>query len=475
MDSDYRRAVLTLNQIDSSVTGSREDGLDYARIQLRTSVTEVRSLAIDEALQHGLRIVFEVESGVYTLTALGEPRGGYVLTDNGLASAVFGRAQLGRLRRAIDEDDLDEALSQMSEAEVSATITYEHQADRLGFHWIGSALTLRELLTQPERLRFAHRLLSQPHRIVIVEDMGRSHVTAGGLRFAEPGGEQTDWRPTASNGPWALAPCPDTRESDLADALRRLAFEEAWLRLATDVMWPANEVPVLRFEGARTVVCPLDGTSDARELASALALWEWCTATDEIDRREAIEHASSLAIAQPGDLAKAANRVLPTARSVYRLSRQGVVAEALSARRAVRDAAIQAGRSAAIAASQAAATARDRVLIQIAAAIGIAIAYATEALSRPEAIGLLLILAFTIVLVGGWGVVVDLPVAEQLTSSFLSDLRSYSDALSQEDETEIAQMDAFRVVEEQVKRSKGAIIVVTSVALLGVMVTAAAI
>jgi hypothetical protein len=142
-------------------------------------------------------------------------------------------------------------------------------------------------------------------------------------------------------------------------------------------------------------------------------------------RFEAVQQAVSLAVATSADLARAAQPVLRTARSLHDLAQRGAVAEALATRRSAREAALRAGNTAADAARAAAGKAVDRILVQGLAIVGVIIAQKTSLINTDITVWLLFAIAATLGVLGlGW-FIVDFPSARSGLKSFTADLQQY--------------------------------------------------
>ncbi len=443
------------------------DGLNYASARGTIGVAELGTVDIDSAVASGIRLSIDIEVETWRAELRGQPGGGYSIIDNGLAADVFPQPELAVVNRAVEDTDVQTLLRLCADHPAAVVAEYEHNPD-VGHKWFRTQSSLLALLTAPTRLRAVDRLLAGPG-LVLVTDLGAGTARTSQLvisgRLTEPPAVQRIGKPQA------LSPLPGADETQLTRALRRVAFEAAWAELATDVHWRHGDVPVARFEGARTVEVELDVEPTADQHVDTLALWSWATATQEIDRREAVHQAVALAILHPSDLAGAARRALPTARSIYNLARRGVVAEALAARRAARDAAATAARSAADAAGEAATKARDRMLVQVVAAVGVAVGRATDVLSIGEARALLGVLCMVVVGLLVIGLNVDLPAAQARLDSFAKDVEEYSEALDSESLNSIKRMESIAAARADIDRSRRSILISAAVIVVGVVAT----
>lgn len=444
---------------------TRDDGLNYASARGSIGVDDLRGMDVDSAVASGIRLSVDIEVETWHAELRGQPGGGFSIIDNGLAAEVFPQPELALVNRAVEDTDVQSLLRLCAEHPAAVVAEYELSPDA-GYQWFRTHTSLMALLAAPTRLRAVDRLLAGPG-LVLVSDLGDTIVQTSQLvisgRLTEPPVVQRMGKPRA------LSPLPGAHETQLTRALRRVAFEAAWAELATDVHWRHGDVPVARFEGARTVEVELDVDPTPDQHADTLALWSWATATEDIDRREAVQQAAALAIHHPSDLAGAARRGLPTARSIYNLARRGVVAEALAARRAARDAAATAARSAADAAGEAATKARDRMLVQVVGAVGVAAARATDVLSAGEARALLGVLGVVVVGLVVIALKVDLPAAQARLDSFAKDIDEYSEALDSESLDSIKRMESLAAARADLDRSRLSIVISAALILSGVL------
>lgn len=447
------------------------DGLNYASARGTIGVDDLRTIDIDSAVASGIRLSVDIDVETWRVELRGQPGGGYSVIDNGLAAEAFPQPDLALVTRAVEDTDVQTLLRLCVDHPAAVVAEYEYNPDA-GHQWFRTQTSLLALLTAPTRLRAVDRLLAGPG-LVLVGDLGDTTVQTSQLVITG-----TLTKPPAvqrMGKPQALSPSPGADDTHLTRALRRVAFEAAWAELATDVNWRHGEVPVARFEGARTVEVELDVEPTPDQHADTLALWSWATATEEIDRREAVQQAAALAILHPSDLAGAARRALPTARSIYNLARRGVVAEALAARRAARDAAATAARSAADAAGEAATKARDRMLVQVVAAVGVAVGRATDVLSTGEARALLGVLGVVVVGLLVIALKVDLPAAQARLDSFAKDVEEYSEALDSEGLNSIKRMESIASARADLDRSRRSILISAAVIVVGVLAAALAV
>ena len=162
-------------------------------------------------------------------------------------------------------------------------------------------------------------------------------------------------------------------------------------------------------------------------------MYSWVALGPEADRLDFVQQALSLAIVNNSDVPTAAGPALRTAKSLYELSRRGSVAEAMAARRAARDAAIGASRGAASAARETAAKVIERTVLQVIAAAGVIIAQLKSALSTPQAIGLLVLIAALCVSLLVVTLLAGVRSARDGLNKELADLDQYRDSLSQDD------------------------------------------
>lgn len=273
--------------------------------------------------------------------------------------------------------------------------------------------------------------------------------------------------------PGALFPT-QTLGSNMAavdEVVRGVAGALAWLWLA-DTVRTDRDVSI-RFEGSR----PISGSLPASPpdaAAASVSLWRWVVSGNQAGRRHAAIQALTLQIDAPADLFRRAGSILDTAEFLFSVAQSGLVQEALSARRAAKDAAVAAGREAADRARSSARSAVDRTLVVIGASVGIVLANKGDLIERPIALALLG-LAMTLVI--GAGVLafhLELPAAGRTIDVFLSELELGGDVLLPRDVDAVRRLPSLAEGRSQVERARwatGAILVAAVVALgsLGVV------
>lgn len=253
----------------------------------------------------------------------------------------------------------------------------------------------------------------------------------------------------------------------IAEATNDLAFALTWLWLAADIESGTDGIPVARFEGARLVQVEIPlglGT----EAAEAIALWDWAVESPAASRREALQQAISLAVQKDGDLPGASGPILRTAKYLLRISEQGLVAEALAARRAARDAATKAAQSAADTSRDVARKTADRMVIQLGAAAGVLLANRQALITESTA---LLLLWLVLGLLGVTSVVaffVELKGAREALDAVGTDLEMYRETLTDDDIVTIRNMHVVGDSRIQLARATRIVYWLLATAALGV-------
>ena len=173
----------------------------------------------------------------------------------------------------------------------------------------------------------------------------------------------------------------------------------------------------------------LDSSKVTDGQGALLEIYKWVAESTEVDRVYFVQQALSLALVTDRDILTAPKPALRTAKSLYDLSRRGLVTETMAARRSARESALSTSRGAATLARDTVGKATERALVQVVAIAAIVVAHVQDAFSRNEA-GVLLLLVASLC-VGSWAVTefVTLRSADEGLASELDDLDQYRDSL----------------------------------------------
>lgn len=254
--------------------------------------------------------------------------------------------------------------------------------------------------------------------------------------------------------PSALLPVDDESSLALSAALVGSSNAIAWVSLASAKEIATSSIEVL-YQGVRDVrmdlTCPPSATYE--QALSALRLWEWCSAGQDVMRFDAVQRAITLAATTADDLAEAAEAVLRTSRTLYEVAARGVIAEALSARRSGREAAANAARTAAAAGREAATKATERSLGMMAAAAGVVFATLSKVLDWRVAVAALVILIFFLVGASVIALCIDFRSATDGLEAFDSDLNAYRETLGSDDIASLKRLEVLKMAKRVVARS----------------------
>lgn len=388
---------------------------------------------------------------------------------NALAGANVG----SDLQRAADRGDADAALGLLPGTVLDVELTVTPPPDAGVWAPTVSAIThpLQDGRWAGTVLRLARTGL------VVVQEAGSDVLRCPGLVVAGPDASphavRTALRADADlSGPFRAAGAragypalpvpgdllagPDDAGTlePLRPALAAAAAACAWYWLGRASTVTPDGATTL-FEGARPVplaLRPALGTDGHAEAA----LFAWATAAADPLRDDAVHQAVSLAVRDQTDLQGAAVHVLRTARSLHELAGRGVVAEALAARRAARDAAVTAARAAATAGREVATKAVERAL-----ALLIAVAVALFANGRnllgTEAAAVIVAAAAGLALAAlTVALRVEVPSGRALLDAFAEDAELYREALGEDDLAAVRNLAASREARVDLRRARKA-------------------
>jgi hypothetical protein len=475
--SDLAGRLTALSGLSTLGTPSWKDELDAAEVELHLPVADVSWPSIQSAADAGLRIRITMRDSATGELVLETTAGGaFAVEARGEFDQSLGGEALAQFRDACASSRPEAILAIVkgnTEAHCTLWSTLENKPTESGCHWVRSRHQLLADLSQPDTaVALARRLAATSDvRHLVVADATAVLVSTPVLLVHGP----VDW-PAAPTEEWmddAAAAYAQTFQSHWADlripspiaytailspahdseltaAFRRLAELLAWSWLSVDSRH-------LRFEGVRTIEFkPL--FPETGSLESTLSLWRWAVSSTGADKREALQRAITLSVFTVTDLQQTPS-ILKNARWFLDLAQRDAVAEALSTRRQVREAALTMAAGTASRASDATSKAFDRVAIQVAAAVGIIFAQYKALLDPTSAARLLAAVVGLLVVSGLLSVAVDFRFIAQSLRAFKHDLHAYRETLSSDDIAAITKLQSLtRASEQNCQRWKAAIV-----------------
>lgn len=457
-------ALLTIARLGVATLA---DEINSSSAEVETVLQDLTWADVEQAGDAGLHIRILVTDGMTgQLVAERTGAGPWVLEIQGSFDQTLGREELALLEAACSERRSADAFSLLRQGAESACkifASWENRPSETGFQWIRRRDRLVELLSVPSSaLALARRLAEWPTcwRLIVADVTDTLVVTDGlvvGGSSQEPARAVGDWLDEdatayaevfqvawgASRLPSPLAFVPHgplSQDRDLSCRFRDLAALLCWA-------WLSSSPERLSFEGLRTVEFPL-GVPEHYDLDGTIMLWRWAVSSTSMVRREALHRAITLSVRDPDDLSQV-HSILKNARWFLELAERDAVAEALATRRQVRDAALKRAAETAARASDAAGKAFDRVILQIAAAVGIIVAQ-YKALLDPTAAARLLGGVLGVLLVSAFASLwFDFRYIAQGLARFREDLKSYRETLSEQDIDAIAGLKSLSVVDAQ--------------------------
>lgn len=479
---DWRIGTAQLTDFANAVLASFDGAPPFVNDQIDR--TEIEGLVPVAAINpstlvaigtagHQVKVVIEKDGWEGTLAL--EGRSAWRIDAMGLDAVLDDLEILDRAEQAAANHDGITVLELLRDATCSLNVALEANPERIGAHWVRTGNALDAALEEPGSwLPTVNRLSMAPSRVVVA-DAGTAYLSCRGIRLhgpdAEPEGGSLDSGTDVEayrsvrfgnmshdeigdvSGIWPIETVGMARTFDL---LRNAVAATAWVWLAERHELEGTTV-ALTFDGARVVQVDLSKPPQAGD--DVLQLWEWATTDTDPARREAIQQAASLALREPGDLGQQARPVLRTARAFFDLGRRQGVTELLAARRAARDAALSSGRAASEAGRATAAKTLDRVIVQLAAGVGLLVAQ-RNALVETELARILLWLVFGLIVATGLlAVAVDIPSARATVNALGKDLEHYSDVLTTDDEAALNSLPSVASAKEAISRAMWASIV----------------
>jgi hypothetical protein len=444
------------------------DNLDYAEVRLTdVPAGALAAATTGGAVRRGIRARLVMNKEPWTCQIEAFAGGVNIVSGEGIEQ-VFDAAIQAQLHDAIQTKDLDRLFQASNGASVDGVIYYQNTPEAVGHHWMRSGGSVRRFLSSPGRVAAARRLIDSNYRALRV-DYEPIEVECRGLTIGGTG--RPARMPPEVRGPAKLAPEPMRAEGPIADLLRAVVVESCWGAIFGPTQCQPGTIPTLHLEGMRTVDVPLVADPSPEEMSEALQLLDFAQSDDASDRREALVQAASVAVGA-GGLQRASGAVLRTAKSLLNLSRRHLIQEAFAARRAAHDSAVAATRTSADAAIEAAYKARDRVLVQVAAGVGVAIANATKVVSHLVAAGLYVVLVSGLAVVLLMALNIDFPVAARGLDRFVADLSHYSDALDEADVARIGELESVTGAYATIAQSRCSVIILCSAVIAMVVAVA---
>jgi hypothetical protein len=467
-----------------------EQDLDRVTLRGRAVLADVPFEELQSFCAAGHRVRVQLAVGSWSLSITGEGSRSFSVRSTGSAAEALAEEALDRLNQAAETEDAPAAYAVCEGQEGDFHLLVLNRPEESGVRWFASRARLLEALGGEHWLGVINNLTENGRVTVLVQDAGYEWVAAPGILIQGPDGQ-----PPHASGPMAVttidngylelladtdrlkAPPPTavTPQSfyllpDVVKQLHSLAAALTWYWLAEHVEVAASAVTV-RYRGARVVELPLVPRPRAISTPE-VSLFSWATADADVARREAVQHAISLAVTRPDDLDSAAEPVLRTAKSLHELARRGAVAETLATRRSAREAAMAAGRAAAQAAREAATKAVERSITQTVAAGALVLAR-TEDLIKPEvARNLLFLIAAIVTVAAVVSAVVEIPSGRNILGSFDADLEQYREALSEDDIKAIRNADSLRRAKRDLLKAQITATVLYAGVLVAVLVLA---
>jgi hypothetical protein len=439
-------------------------------------------------LNMGGRLSIHVISGSWQAWFNGAPHGGIAVVAQGEPYEAFGATVEGAASDAIASGDAPRLYALCAEFEGSVTLQVHTEAGNTGFHWFWSTSDLTTQLLRSDALSWVTTYFGMPEaRRILIRDaasaflIGPSLVVHGPETWPDSPQQPLlsprvqQYRDAFLVGEARSIPPPTAvlvesagNLEDIRRALLGWAHILCWRWMCTDLVYVgAPPVAHFRFDGARVNFIQLqhDSLDSANE---SVDLWTWATETADPERRAALLRAVTLAASVPADLIQCAP-IQNSATWLLGLSRQAALAEGFATRRAAREAALTAARAATEAATTATGRALDRMLIQVAAALGIVVAQYKDTLDHRTAARLLAVLVLLVVATGVLTVGVDLRAARRSLECFVRDLRVFRETLSTADIKEFATMDSVLEARYQIRRSQSVAVAVVAIVALALI------
>lgn len=397
------------------------------------------------------------------------------------STIVLNPAIRTELEQDADAGRAGSVLRHLPDRDFDVSITM--QASHDGLVWIPEARVLIDSLIGrrwASTLRQLTARITEPRCVFVVADLGDDVVHTPLFRFVGPDSplelltpstaEETTssfaYREERLAAGWTDLPEPadvlpssTTPDSTLARALRATSLALCWYWLSSSSPRVQSDRVDVTYLGVRDLKLTLSPPRDvsAQQARAAVRLHAWTTAQADMVRFDAAQRAITFAVKDESDLAAAAEPALRTARSLYEIASRGIVAEALAAKRAAREAAATAAQNAAATAREALGKATERNLALLVAAAVPLFASLQKVLDwQVTAIALGFLSAF-LVTACIFVIRVDIRSARGMITALKEDLNQYREALSEEDLQSIHDMQVLEEASTDVERSEHAI------------------
>jgi hypothetical protein len=453
--------------------GDFSDQLNYSTVECRGRVGDFPLDHLKQLGRAGHRIELTVRKGSWEARFVIPGVAVLQLASvTGAWDEAFADGPTLETAKSAAEEGRPEILLQLSEPHAAeARVVIRNNPMQTKLHWIRTESALRSSLEGDGWIDVVRALFSAltPQRLV-VQDASSTHLTTAGLVIHGPQESPAlpledlvaagrDYRETwldpdrgSLPPPTALAPRLIQGMDESAEVLRRAAAALCWVWLASAVDTSAGGIKI-RFDSTPHLEFDLTRPPLSEGIAT-LELWNWAVSTSDPLRREAFEQSVALAVRQASALASLASVIHRTAKFLLRLSRQGALAEALAARRATRQAAIDAGRVAAQATKASARSVLERVTTFLIGALGLLLANRADLLD-PSVTGWLLgaLLLLTAV-AGAVALGFEFPAIERELVAFAADLNQFRETLTEDDIDQVREMRTLVTAKDELERAR---------------------
>lgn len=435
--------------------GSYRSSLDVIELSGLSEPGTLTFELVEDIRVRRLHIRFALDEGAWSISVNINEQGTVTIHESGPIEEVFEPADASHIARAVSDKDTETLLHQLSSNSLHVSISVVNDPEKSRVHYLERVGDFENRLLAPSWRAFISQISMDSLDLVIGDAVGR--IECGGFCLSGPNDviekleesvldepPSTDSRPPLPS-PLYFAPLSgghDEHESlsKLADWLHGISRWLVWYWIATNVRVEPDRVQ-LEFISTRVVVIGHSRPSIASSSQVEMEIFQWSLTAADPARVEAMRQAVTLAAEGDNpDLAQIAVPALRTAKSLYQVAKQGIIAEALATRRAARQAAFNAATDAAKAAREASAKAVERVVVQLAAAIGVLIANAKDLVSAAVSMMVLLIVALISIVTWRSSSKRDIELAEQTLAAMSEDLNEYREALSSADIDAIREM-----------------------------------
>ncbi|WP_326836011.1 hypothetical protein VSH64_14000 [Amycolatopsis rhabdoformis] len=379
--------------------------------------------------------------------------------------------RLGAISAAIEQEDAVEIVEECIDMSAHLSVELVNDPQKSRFHYVDSVDYLHSRLTSPGWHKFIGRLFEHVDTL-IVGDLEDSTIALPELKIHGKAGGRGNQRilteisvgrdgDVSLPSPQWLAPLLITTDESssakgiegLADLFRGCCSCLTFAALADRVDSSPTALGVV-FSGVRVVNIPNIAIAPASDVTGELALLDWAFPGYDSGKREAVQQAASLTLADGSGFQGGASPIYRTARSVHDLSQRGAVAEALANRRTARGSAINVALDAAKLCREIVTKALERTVIQLGAAVGIVIANAKDLFG--STVSGFLLAALTLLIVLSWLISyrLELVSANDAIESTSTDLQEYRDSLSEDDIEAIRNLQTIKQAKNRIVNSK---------------------